>query len=99
MSASKQNESGPSGGTRPSSSIGLEEISWPKSGNPEYDNYMTQTLGKFLPECLKALTLSRPPDPIQFLSNCLHDAVESEQYLQEKEKNLKDLNHFRKGKE
>ncbi|GFO30964.1 flagellar radial spoke protein 2-like [Plakobranchus ocellatus] len=57
-----------------------------RSGDPVYDTYMKQSLGKVLPDCLRQLMETRPADPIEFISDCLHRAVENQLYLMEKEK-------------
>lgn len=61
-----------------------------RSGDPVYDSFIRRSLGSLLPDCIKQLSESRPADPIEFISNALYKAVDSELYRREKEKYLED---------
>ncbi|GFR76630.1 flagellar radial spoke protein 2-like, partial [Elysia marginata] len=59
-----------------------------KTGDPVYDTFIKRSLGTLLPDCIKQLAESRPADPIEFISNSLYKAVDSQLYKREKEKYL-----------
>ncbi|KAK3787725.1 hypothetical protein RRG08_013213, partial [Elysia crispata] len=60
------------------------------SNDPVYDTFIRRSLGTYLPECIKQLAEARPADPIEFISNWLYKAMDSQLYKREKEKYLKD---------